>query len=143
LENAPAIIPTDPRVAIEARQMDSVFDDYVMAPLSRMVLNALREESKRDPYAVAEARATLDKSYAWLNRWMTGREWAANNAFSIADCAAAPALFYAHWAYPIPESLTARHDYRSRLLARPTIARIVDEARPWRENIPLKGNAPD
>jgi glutathione S-transferase len=92
LENAPAIIPTDPRVAIEARQMDSVFDDYVMAPLSRMVLNALREESKRDPYAVAEARATLDKSYAWLNRWMTGREWAANNAFSIADCAAAPAV---------------------------------------------------
>ena len=141
--NAHPIVPADPRAAIEARQMDSVFDDYVMAPLSRMVLNALREEGKRDPYAVAEAKATLDKSYAWLNRWMAGREWAANNVFSIADCAAAPALFYAHWGYPIPESLTALRDYRSRLLARASIARVVDEARPWRENFPLKGNAPD
>jgi glutathione S-transferase len=141
--NAPPIIPTDPRAAIEARQMDSVFDDYVMAPLSRMVLNALREESKRDPYAVAEAKATLEKSYVWLNRWMTGREWAANNVFSIADCSAAPALFYAHWGYPIPESHIALRDYRLRLLARPSIARVVDEARPWRENFPLKGYAPD
>lgn len=123
--------------------MDSVFDDYVMAPLSRMVLNALREEGKRDPYIVAEAKATLDKSYAWLNRWMAGRQWAANNVFSIADCAAAPALFYAHWGYPIPESHTALRDYRSRLLARASIAQVVDEARPWRDNFPLKGNAPD
>lgn len=141
--HAPPMVPADPRAAIEARQMDSVFDDYLMAPLARMVFNALRDEDKRDPYAVIEAKGTLDKSYAWLNRWMTGRKWAANDAFGIADCAAAPALFYAHWGHPIPESHTALRDYRARLLARPSIARVVDEARPWRENFPLKGHAPD
>jgi glutathione S-transferase len=140
---APPMVPADPRAAIEARQMDRVFDDYVMAPLQRMVFNALRDEDKRDPHVVTEAKATLDKSYGWLNRWMAGRQWAANDVFGIADCSAAPALFYAHWAYPIPESLTALRTYRARLLARPSIARTVDEARPWRENFPLKGYAPD
>jgi glutathione S-transferase len=140
---APPMVPTDARAAIEARQMDGVFDDYVMAPLTRMVLNALRAEDKRDPYAVAEAKATLDKSYAWLNRWMVGRTWAANDVFGIADCAAAPALFYAHWGHPIPESHAAVREYRARLLARPSIKRVVDEAKPWREIFPLKGRSPD
>ena len=141
--DAPPMVPADPRAAIEARQMDCIFDDYVMAPLTKMVLNAIREEGKRDPHAVAEAQATLDKSYAWLNRWMAGRTWAASNTFGIADCAAASALFYAHWGYPIPASHTALRDYRARLLARPSIARVVDEARPWRAYFPLKGHDPD
>lgn len=140
---APPMVPADPRAAIEARQMDSVFDDYVIAPLTRMVLNVLRDADKRDPQVVVEAKATLDKSYAWLDRWMTGRAWAANDAFGIAECAAAPALFYAHWGYPIPASHTALRDYRARLLARPSIARVVDEAKPWREYFPLKGHDPD
>ncbi len=123
--------------------MDGVFDDYVMAPLSRMVFNVLRDEDKRDPYLDAEMKAALDKSYAWLNRWMAGRKWAANEVFGIADCAAAPALFYAHWGHPIQESYTALRDYRARLLARPSIARVVDEARPWRPYFPLKGYTPD
>lgn len=141
--NAPPMVPSDPRAAIEARQMDSIFDDYVSAPLTRMVLNAIRDEDKCDALAVAEAKATLDKSYAWLNGWMAGREWAANDAFGIADCAAGPALFYAHWGHPIPESHAALRDYRARLLARPSIARVVDEARPWRPIFPLKGRSPD
>jgi glutathione S-transferase len=140
---APPMVPADPRAAIEARQMDCVFDDYVMAPLTRMVLNALRDEDKRDPHAVTEAKATLDRSYAWLDRWVAGHEWAANEVFGIADCAAAPALFYAHWGYPIPGSHTALRAYRARLLARPSIARVVDEAKPWREFFPLKGHSPD
>jgi glutathione S-transferase len=107
-----------------------------------LIGNALRDEDKRDPYVGAEAKAMLDKSHAWLNRWMRGREWAANDVFGIADCAAAPALFYAHWAYPIPGSLTALRGYRARLLARPSIERVVDEARPWREIFPLKGHTP-
>jgi len=139
---APPMVPADPRTAIEARQMDGVFDDYVMAPLSRMVFAVLRDADKRDPYVEAEVKATLDKSYAWLNRWMAGRQWAANGMFGIADCAAAPALFYAHWGFPIPQSHTALRDYRARLLARPSIARVVDEARPWRQIFPLEGRAP-
>jgi glutathione S-transferase len=141
--DAPPMAPADRRVAIEARQMDSVFDDYVMSPLTRMVFNQLRPEDKRDPQTVLEAKATLDKSYAWLNRWMANRVWAANDVFSIADCAAAPALFYAHWGHPIAESHTALRNYRARLLARPSIARVVDEARPWRPNFPLKEHRPD
>ena len=139
----PPMVPADPRAAIEARQMDSIFDDYAMAPLTRMVLNALRDADKRDPQAVVEAKAMLDKSYAWLNRWMTGRTWAANETFGIADCAAAPALFYAHWGYPIPESHEVLRAYRARLLARPSIARVVDEARPWRGAFPLKEHEVD
>lgn len=139
--HAPPMVPADPRVAIEARQMDGVFDDYVMVPLQRMVSAVLREEDKRDPHVEAEVQAVLDKSYAWLNAWMTGRAWAANDRFSIADCAAAPALFYAHWGFPIQNTHTALLDYRARLLARPSIARVVDEARPWREYFPLKGRA--
>ena len=140
---APPMVPADPRTAIEARQMDGVFDDYVSAPLTRMVLNALRDEDKRDPYAVSEAKAMLDRSYAWLNDWLKGREWAANEVFGIADCAGAAALFYAHWGHPIPEAHTALQNYRARLLARPSIARVVDEARRWRHYFPLKGHSPD
>lgn len=138
--SAPPLVPPDPRAAIEARQMDGIFDDYVQAPLTRMVLNALREPDRRDSLAVAEAKATLDKSYAWLNRWMSGREWAASTTFGIADCSAAPALFYAHWGYPIPEDHSALRGYRARLLAHPSVARVVDEARPWRQYFPLKDN---
>lgn len=141
---ASTMVPADPRTAIEARQMDGVFDDYVMILLQRAVSSVLREAAKRDPYIEDEVKAGLDRSYAWLERWMTGRTWAANETFGIADCAAAPALFYAHWAFPIPESHVALRAYRARLLARPSIARVVDEARPWRENFPLKGRgSPD
>ena len=141
--SGPPLVPSDPRAAIEARQMDGIFDDYVSAPLTRIVLNQIRAEAQRDKLAVSEAQATLAKSYAWLDRWMGAREWAANNAFSIADVSAAPALFYAHWGYPIPESHGALRAYRARLLARPAIKRVVDEARPWRHFFPLQGNDPD
>lgn len=140
----PPLIPADRRAAIDARQMDAVFDDYVQAPLTRMVLNAIRKPDERDPLAETEAKQALDKSYAFLDRWMTGRDWAAAGAFTIADCAAAPALFYAHWGYAIPERLTALRAYRARLMQRPSIARVIAEARPWFGYFPLRDNgSPD
>ncbi|CAN1721715.1 glutathione S-transferase [Hyphomicrobium sp. 1Nfss2.1] len=135
---AAPMVPADRNTAIEARQMDGIFDDYVSAPLTRMVLNAIRPPDKRDPHADGEAQALLDKSYAWLDRWMTGRTWAANDEFGIADCSAGPALYYAHWGYPIPEKHAALRGYRARLLARPSIARAIDEAGPWLQYFPLK-----
>lgn len=140
--SASPLVPPDPRDAIETRQMDGIFDDYVMAPLTRMVLDAIREPARRDPLAVSEARGLLDRSYAWLERWMQGREFAANGRFGLADCAAAPALFYAHWGHPIPPAHAALHAYRARLLARPSIARVVEEARPWFGHFPLRDRAP-
>ncbi len=83
----------------------------------------------------------LDTAYGWLDGVMAGRQWAAGSAFSLADCAAAPALFYADWTHRIGAAFTNVHAYRQRLLARPSFARAVDEARPYRHFFPL--GAPD
>ena len=135
------LIPADPRAALAVRMMDRFFDNYVMTPMQRIVLDASRGPVKRDPHGVAGARALLDAAYTWLDGVMAGREWAAHDTFSLADCAAAPALFYADWAHPIGEALAHVRAYRRRLLARPSVARAVDEARPYRPYFPL--GAPD
>ncbi len=136
-----ALIPADPEAALEVRMMDRVFDNYVMTPQGRIVFNAIRPETDRDPFGDAEARTMLDQIYVWLNDRMAGREWATEHGFSLADCAAAPSLFYADWTHRIPADLTHLHAYRARLLARPSMARCVDDARPFRGYFPL--GAPD
>ena len=83
----------------------------------------------------------LETAYAWLDQRMAGREWAVGDSFSLADCGAAPFLFYADWTHPIGDAYAHVKDYRSRLLARPSVARAVDEARPYRAYFPL--GAPD
>ena len=135
------LIPGQAQAALDARMMDRVFDNYVMTPMTKLVFDALRPPDVRDPYGVTEARTMLDTAYAWLDHAMAGRTWAAGDMFSIADCAAAPALFYADWAHEIDATLVNLRAYRSRLLARPSFARAVDEARPYRAFFPL--GAPD
>lgn len=140
--DAPPMVPGDPREALDARMMADVFDDYVHAPMQRIVAEALRNSSELDPRGVADAHTALDKSYAWLDRRLEKSDgWAACGRFTIADCAAAPALFYADWVHPIPEDRPSLRSYRARLLARPSVARVVDEARPYRTYFPL--GAPD
>jgi glutathione S-transferase len=131
------LLPEDPRAALEARKMDRVFDNYVMTPMMKVVFDALRAEADRDRQGVAEARALLETAYAWLDGVMAAREWAAGEAFSLADCAAAPALFYADWTHRIGEEFGHLRAYRRRLLARPSFARCVEEARPARALFPL------
>lgn len=135
------LIPEDPRAALEVRLMDRFFDNYVMTPMQKIVGDRLRPEQDRDPYGVTEARVMLDKAYDWLDRMLADREWAAGATFSLADCAAAPALFYADWAHPMGEKFPRVRDYRRKLLAQPSFARAVDEARPYRPYFPL--GAPD
>lgn len=137
----PRLLPADPMAAIEARQMADVFDDYVSGPMQRVVADALRPEAERDPEFVAAAHAGLARSYAWLDAWMADREWAACDAFTLADIAAAPALFYADWVQRIPDRHVALRSYRARLLARPSVARAVEGGRPFRPYFPL--GAPD
>ena len=128
--------------AIEVRLLDRVFDTRVMTPMQKIVGNAIRPFDKRDPTGIAEARATLDTAYAWLDAQLAGRTWAAGgDTPTLADCAAAPALFYADWAHPIPEEYATLKAYRAHLLAWPPFARAVDEARPYRAFFPL--GAPD
>jgi glutathione S-transferase len=135
------LIPDDPQAAVEVRMLDRVFDNYVMTPQGRCVFDAIRPEADRDPYGVAEARKMLDTAYAWLDERMAGREWAVGDTFSLADCAAAPSLFYADWTHAIPHRFSNVHAYRARLLARPSFARAVDGGRPYRHYFPL--GAPD
>ncbi|WP_425072480.1 glutathione S-transferase family protein [Sagittula sp. S175] len=126
--------------ALEARQMDALFDDYLMAPVGRLVLDALRPEAERDPVGMAAIREKIQAAYVWFEDRMAGRDWAAG-AFGMADCAAAPALFYAHWVEPIPEGCQALRAYRRRLLARPSVAATVDGGRFFRPYFPVKGLA--
>ena len=135
------LIPTDARAAVEVRMMDRVFDTYVMTPQGNIVFNAIRPPEVRDAHGEKGWRAMLETSYAWLNERMSGRTWAVGEQFSLADCAAAPSLFYADWTHPIDKRFSALHDYRQRLLARPSFARAVDGGRPYRSYFPL--GAPD
>ena len=135
------MIPQEPEAALDVRFMDRFFDIYVATPQASIVFNSIRPEGDRDPYGVVESRKMLETAYRWLDERMAGREWAAGDAFSLADCAAAPALFYADWTHPIPEAFPNVLAYRQRLLARPSFARAVDEARPYRGLFPL--GAPD
>ena len=135
------LIPDDPDLALQARMLDRVFDNYVMTPQGKFVFDALRPEGARDPHGVEEARRMLDTTYAWLDQHLEGRTWAAGETFSLADCAAAPSLFYADWTHPIPERHRNLTAYRARLLERPSFAHAVDEARRFRHYFPL--GAPD
>ena len=133
---APQFVPS-----LEVRFLDRFFDNYVMTPMQKVVTNELRPEADRDPYGVAEARKRLEASYAWLEPWLKGRKWAAGDDFTLADCAAAPSLFYADWVHEIGTEFTELRAYRRRLLRRPSFARAVDDARPFRKFFPL--GAPD
>ena len=135
------LIPQDPKAALQVRFLDRVFDNYVMAPMQRVVADALRGAGERDPKGVADAKARLDASYEWLDGELKGRTWAAGEAFTLADCAAAPSLFYADWVHPIGERFANARAYRARLLKRPSFARAVEEARPYRSFFPP--GAPD
>src|SRR3546814_11485068 len=81
--------------------MDRYFDNYISTPQQKVVFDSLRPEADRDARGVADARAMLDTAYAWLDRHMAGREWAAGDDFSLADCGAAPVLVYADWPHRI------------------------------------------
>ncbi|HYG27743.1 MAG TPA: glutathione S-transferase family protein [Caulobacteraceae bacterium] len=134
------LIPDDPAAALEVRFWDRFFDHYVMTPMNKPVAEALRPDGRRET-AHAEARQELERAYAWLEGPTSQRTWAAGENFSMADCAAAPSLFYADWVHPISGSYPAVRAYRARLLARPSMARCVEEARPYRPYFPL--GAPD
>ncbi|MEO8811703.1 MAG: glutathione S-transferase family protein [Caulobacteraceae bacterium] len=135
------LIPEEFDAALDARTMDRVFDNYVMTPMQTFVVDAIRPAETRDPHGVVAARGLLDAAYGWLDGVMAAREWAAGGAFTLADCAAAPSLFYADWVHPIDPGHGHLRAYRARLLARPSVARCVEEARPYRHLFPP--GAPD
>jgi len=135
------LIPADPMAALEVRFLDRFFDLHVMDAAQHAVNGALTKGPVKQRDGLAIAVEKLDRAYAWLEDRLAGDGWAAGAEFTLADCAAAPALFYADWTHRIPESFAKLRAYRARLLARPSFARAVDDARQFRHYFPL--GAPD
>jgi glutathione S-transferase len=134
-------LPDDPRAALEVRLLDRFFDQYVMNVVQVAVGEALRKQPDRLEEAKDRTAAALDVAYGWLERRLDQRIWAAGDSFSLADCAAAPSLFYADWVHPIGDAYPWLRAYRAQLLARPSFARAVEEGRKYRAYFPL--GAPD
>ena len=135
------MIPANDDAALEVRFMDRFFDNYIMTPMQTLVSDRMRTENERDAKGVVDARKMLDVAYGWLEKQVTQEAWVCGRAFSLAECSAAPALFYAHSVHPIGDRCPGVLAYRRRVLARPSVARVVDEARPYRKLFPQ--GAPD
>jgi glutathione S-transferase len=138
---ATRMIPLNDDAALQVRFMDRVFDNYVMTPMNTLVIDRMRAENERDAKGVADARKMLDVAYGWLERQVRQEQWLCGDEFSLAESSAAPALFYADWVHPIGDRFPGVSAYRRRILAWPSVARVVDEARPYRKLFPR--GAPD
>jgi glutathione S-transferase len=136
--DGPRLIPPDRAAALQARLWDRFFDQHVAGPMQKIVADSLRAEGRNDPEGVAEACRSLDIAYAVLDGHLAQAAWAAGEAFTVADCAAAPALFYTRAVHRWDEDgqPNVTRYYRD-LMTRGSVARVVDEARPWRDIFPL------
>jgi glutathione S-transferase len=139
------LLPADPTAALGVRFLDRFFDLHVMEAMQIAVESALGRLPVKREEGLAITKEKLERAYGWLEGQLAGRgvnaTWAVGSDFTMADCAAAPSLFYADWAHRISDSYPALRAYRARLLARPSVVRAVDEARPFRPLFPL--GAPD
>ncbi len=135
------LLPKDPKAALDVRFLDRFFDLHVMDPMQVAVASKLGQIPMPSEAGLELAGERLERAYAWLEGHLAGKAWAAGEDFTLADCAAAPSLFYAEWTHRISEHYPVLRAYRARLLARPSFARAVEEARPFRPNFPL--GAPD
>lgn len=131
--DTPRMLPAEPATALTVRFMDRVFDNHVMANMQAVVAEHLPFiTAQPDPMRIDRAKAALATIYDWLEERLPDNGWACGADFTLADCAGAPALFYADWVLPIPEACVRLRAYRARALARPSVARCVDGARPYR-----------
>jgi glutathione S-transferase len=135
------LLPATPLAALDVRFLDRFFDLHVMNAAQPAVDGALSGDATKRRDGLALAVKKLQLAYAWLDGELAGRSWAAGEEFTLADCAAAPSLFYADWVHPIPDAFATLRAYRARLLTRPSFARAVEEARRFRSYFPL--GAPD
>ena len=127
------LVPAYPADALDVRFMDRVFDNHVMANMQAVVAEHLPFiTEKPDQMRIDRAKKALSTMYQWLEKKVPEEGWACGADFTLADCAGAPALFYADWVHPIPEALARLRAYRARALARPSVARAVDGGRPFR-----------
>ena len=127
---ATRFIPADEKLALQTRLRDRFYDLYVHLSMQKIVGDRLRPPGQKDPHGVEEAKARLRTSYEVINREMATRNWAMGDFFSLADCAAAPALFYANEVLPF-SGHPRLEAYLGRLKMRPSYARVLKEAEPY------------
>jgi glutathione S-transferase len=131
-------VPDDADGAWQARMWDRVFDHYVHEPMQKIVTDRLRPAGANDRHGVELARAQIRESYDMLERDLQPGPWAMGNAFGLADCAAAPALFYANTVEPFGEAHPTLDAYLHRLMARPSFRRVLKEAEPYFPLFPME-----
>lgn len=137
------MLPDDPDACLDARLWDRFFDLYIHDPMQRIVFDRLRAEDKRDAMTVEDAERRLATGYAMIDRQMAQKYWAVGPAFSIADCAAAPALFFSHIIKPFAPDQKHLADYFERLVQRPSFRRVLIEAQPYLRYFPFSDRMPD
>ncbi|RDI97298.1 glutathione S-transferase family protein [Dyella solisilvae] len=135
------LVPTDPDLAREARLRDRFFDLYVSEPMQKVITDRLRPSGQHDHYGVAQARDKLRVALDLLERDMATRTWAIGDSYSMADCAASPALFYANLVIPLDEGRPHCAAYLLRLMQRPSFARVLNEAQPYLHLVPRESAA--
>ncbi|MDG4894862.1 glutathione S-transferase family protein [Mesorhizobium sp. WSM4976] len=126
-----ALVPTDIDLALQVRQADRFYDFYVQALMQKIVGDRLRPKKQTDPFGVEESRAQLRNAYDIIEKEMQEKIWAVGDTFTMADCSASPALFYANKVEPFGDRFPTLKRYHDRLLARPSFARVVEEAQPY------------
>jgi glutathione S-transferase len=133
-----ALLPQDAAARLDARLWDRFFDLYVQTPMQKLVSEQFRQAEDRDPVGGGEAHAMLDTAYAMLEERMGARTWVSGEAFTLADCAAMPALFYAEALHPFSGSHPAIARYLERIIKRPSARRVIGEARPHFQMFPFR-----
>jgi glutathione S-transferase len=129
------LVPADPDIARQTRLADRFYDIYVHEPMQKIVTDRIRPPGKNDPHGVGQARAQLATSYRMIEADMAAKTWAMGGAFSLADCAAAPALYYANKVEPF-DAYPNIAAYVDRLRLRPSYARVLNEAQPYLKMFP-------
>lgn len=130
------LVPADADRALDVRAADRFYDLHVHTPLQKIVGDKLRPEGMKDPHGVEQARATLAVAYAEIDRQMATRAWATGDAFTLADCAAMPALHYANRVQPLGEGHRSARAYLGRLMERPSVVRVMAQAAPYLHMFP-------
>lgn len=133
-----ALVPADADRAWQVRLWDRFYDLYVNTPMQKVVTDVLRPEGKSDPFGAEQARGLLKTAYGILDQEMATKSWAMGDSFSMADCAAAPAMFYANLIMPFGDTYKNAAAYLDRLCKRPSFARAIKEAEPYRALFPFK-----
>jgi glutathione S-transferase len=136
------LFPRDATSLLEARLWDRFFDQYVNIPMGKIVTDRIRASNEHDPRGVADAMATLRTAYEMIDRQLADKSWAIGESFTVADCAAAPALFYALTVVPFSTSQTNLTAYFDRLASRPSFQRVIAEAKPYFQHYPYREALP-